>query len=72
MGNNNFNNLNPESSGKYTNYINRNNIYNNINLDNNKNYNNMNSGNNNDYNNLQINNNQSINSNVNNEFSLFK
>ena len=72
LGNNNFNNLNPEDSGKYTNYINRNNIYNNINLDNNKNYNNMNSGNNNDYNNLQINNNQSINSNVNNEFSLFK
>ena len=72
LGNNNFNNLNPEDSGKYTNYINRNNIYNNINLDNNKNYNNMNSGNNNDYNNLQINNNQSINGNVNNEFSLFK
>ena len=72
LGNNNFNNLNPEDSGKYTNYINRNNIYNNINLDNNKNYNNMNSGKNNDYNNLQINNNQSINGNVNNEFSLFK
>jgi hypothetical protein len=72
LGNNNYNNLNLENSGKYANNINRNINYNNINLDNNKNFNNMNSGNNNDYNNFPINNNQSTNDDVNNEFSLFK